>query len=192
MGDKVKGAIGHYNQKYLFPLSYNDLSTIKDWRNSQMEVLRQWKPLTDANQERWYQIVSEDQHLVIFSVMEYSDLNHLQLIGYCGITNIDYINQRGEISFLVDPNRACNPDLYRTDFSAVLYLLCQYGFDELNFHKIFTETFAFRKDHIRILTEFGFRNDGIMREHQYTKGRYWNSIIHSIIRNEWKKIRSAE
>lgn len=192
MDEKGNGSIVYYNQKYLFPLSYEDLSMIKDWRNSQMEILRQWKPLTDANQERWYQIVSDDQNQVIFSIKEYNELNHLQLTGYCGITNIDYINHRGEISFLVDPTRACDPELYRTYFSTVLYLLCQYGFDELNLHKMFTETFDFREEHIKILEDFGFRKDGIMREHHYTKGNYWNSVIHSIIQNEWKKKRRVE
>ncbi len=187
--DKLVGSVGSYNKRYFFPLSKEDLPYIKDWRNSQMDVLRQWRPLGDWNQENWYRIVSEDDHQVIFSIKECNSNSVIKLIGYCGITNIDYINRRGEISFLVDPVRTENIDLYRMDFSAVLNNLCQYGFDGLNLHKLFTETFEFRVNHINILEEFGMRRDGIIREHQYINGKYHNSVIHSILQAEWHQMR---
>lgn len=187
--DKLIGSVGSCNQRYFFPLSKGDLSHIKDWRNSQMDVLRQWRPLSDWNQENWYRIVSEDDHQVIFSIKERNPDATPKLIGYCGITNIDYINRRGEISFLVDPSRGEDVDLYRLDFSAVLNYLCWYGFDGLNLHKLFTETFDFRVSHINILEEFGMHKDGIIREHQYINGKYHNSVIHSILQTEWDQIR---
>jgi len=188
LNDKLIGSVGNYNQRYFFPLSKEDLSLIKDWRNSQIEILRQWKPLLDWDQENWYRVVSEDDHQVIFSIKEH-DCDNIKTIGYCGITNIDYINRRGEISFLVNPSRADNVDLYRLDFFAALNYLCKYGFDELNLHKLFTETFDLRIDHIDILEEFGMHRDGIIREHQYIKGKYHNSIVHSILQSEWDELR---
>jgi len=189
LDDKLIGAVGCFNQRYFFPLSREDLSHIKDWRNSQMDVLRQWRPLSDLNQENWYRVVSEDDHQVIFSIKERNSDTSTKLIGYCGITNIDYINRRGEISFLVDPSRTEDIDLYRLDLSAVLNFLCLYGFDSLNLHKLFTETFDFRVDHINILEEFGMHRDGIIREHQYTNGKYNNSVIRSILQTEWDQMR---
>ena len=183
------GSVGSYDRRYFFPLSKADLSYIKDWRNSQMDVLRQWRPLSDWNQENWYRIVSEDDHQVIFSIKEQDPITETGLIGYCGITNIDYINRRGEISFLVNPSRAKNIDIYRLDFFAVLNYLCHYGFDELNLHKLFTETFEFRVDHMNILEEFGMHKDGIIREHQYINGKYHNSVVHSVLQVEWDHIR---
>lgn len=187
--DKLIGSVGNCNKRYFFPLSKEDLSHIKDWRNSQMDVLRQWRPLSDWNQENWYRIVSEDDHQVVFSIKERNSDAAPELIGYCGITNIDYINRRGEISFLVDPSRAEDIDLYRLDFTAVLNYLCQYGLNELNLHKLFTETFEFRVDHISILEGFGMHRDGIIREHQYINGKYYNSVIHSILQAEWEQMR---
>jgi RimJ/RimL family protein N-acetyltransferase len=187
--DKLTGSVGSCEQRYFYPLSKEDLSYIKDWRNSQIDILRQWRPLTDWNQENWYRIASEDDHQVLFSIKEYKNDALNNLIGYCGITNIDYINRRGEISFLVNPSRVDNIDLYRLDFFAALNFLCRYGFDELNLHKLFTETFDFRRDHLRVLEEFGMHKDGIIREHQFTNGSYHNSIIHSLLQKEWDQIR---
>jgi len=189
--NKLIGSVGCYNHRYFFPLSKEDLSSIKDWRNTQMDILRQWRPLTDRNQENWYHVVSEDNHQVIFSIKECNQDAATQLIGYCGITNIDYINRRGEISFLVDPSRAEDLILYQPDIFAVLNHLCQYGFDRLNLHKLFTETFDFRVKHISLLEQFGMHLDGVIREHQYIRGNYHNSVIHSILQSEWNQIREV-
>ena len=36
-----------FNGKLFFPMEKQLLEKIKEWRNAQMEILRQWKPLTD-------------------------------------------------------------------------------------------------------------------------------------------------
>ncbi|MDY6894123.1 MAG: GNAT family protein [Thermotogota bacterium] len=178
-------SICNFNKRYLCSLSKEHLSKLKDWRNSQMDVLRQFEPLTDYDQEKWFQQISEDDTQVIFSIMVPDEQNNLILIGYCGITNIDFKNRRGEISFLVSPARAQDERLYREDFLSVLNMICKYGFNEINLNKLFTETFAFREYHIKILEEFGFHSDGTLREHQFTNGQYHDSLIHSILCDEW-------
>ncbi len=194
MGDDMKmvresefavGAICSFNGRYLLPISIDHLSKLKDWRNSQMSVLRQWKPLTQYNQDKWFQKISEDDTQVIFAIMIPNGEDDMSFIGYCGIVGIDFVNRRGEISFLVNPVRAQDKKLYQEDFLSVLYMLCWYGFEEINLHKIFTETFAFREYHIKILEEFGFHLDGTLREHNFIDGEYCDSYIHSILFNEW-------
>ena len=191
MDEPGMGMVCNFNKRYLYPLSRGYLPKLKDWRNSQMDVLRQWKPLTDLNQEKWFQEIIDDDTQIIFSIMEPDKEDNLIFIGYCGITGIDFINKRGEISFLVNPVRVQDKKLYREDFLSVLYMLCQYGFEEINLHKLFTETFAFRKDHIKILEDFGFHLDGILREHQFIKSQYHDSFIHSILYDEWLQIKEG-
>ena len=186
------GSISNFNARYLYPLSREHLSKLKDWRNSQMSVLRQWKPLTEYNQEKWFQQISEYNTQVIFAIMIPNEKEkNMSFTGYCGITGVDSINRQGEITFLVNPVRVQDKKLYREDFLSVLYMLCQYGFEEINLHKLFTETFIFRKDHIKILEEFGFHLDGILREHQFIKNQYHNSLIHSILYDEWLQMKEG-
>jgi len=180
-----------YNNRYLCPLEKEHLSKLKEWRNAQMKILRQCIPLTDFHQEKWYAHLKGEKDQVLFSLMA-GEPAKLKFIGYCGITNIDFKNRRGEISFLVDPKRIINKKIYKEDFRAVLYMLCEYGFEELNLNKIFTETFDFRKDHIKILEEFGFRREGKLREQYFGNGKYFNSFIHSILLSEWKLIKKYE
>jgi len=190
MDEPGRGKIDNFNKRSLYPLNREHLSKLKDWRNSQMDILRQWKPLTDYNQEKWFQKISEDNTQVIFAILTPNEKgSNMDFIGYCGITYIDFRNRRGEISFLVSPVRVQDKKLYREDFLSVLYMLCQYGFEKLNLHKIFAETFAFREDHIKILEDFGFHLDGILRDHQFIKNQYQDSLFHSILYDEWLQIK---
>jgi RimJ/RimL family protein N-acetyltransferase len=180
--------LSEFNGRYLCPMEKGFLQTLKRWRNLQINVLRQFKPLTDCDQERWFESLQHDSKQVIFGIITFEEsLKKPTFIGYCGITNIDFKDKRGEISFLVDPHRTTNEKMYRDDFLSVLEMLSRYGFEELNLNKLFTETFSFRDSHIKILEEFGFKREGTLRNHHFTNGQYFDSIIHSILVLEWKR-----
>jgi RimJ/RimL family protein N-acetyltransferase len=174
-----------YNNLYLYALEKEHLSKLKEWRNSQIRILRQYKFLTDFHQKEWYFHLKDSKNQILFALMA-SKSQKTEFIGYCGITNIDFKNRRGEISFLVNPKRASQEKIYEKDILSVLYLLCRYGFEELNLNKVFTETFNFRKEHIKNIENFGFRKEGEFREQYFGNGKYFNSIIHSMILSEWK------
>jgi len=179
------------NDRYLFPLEKKHILKLKEWRNTQMKILRQHILLTDFSQERWYAHLKEDKSQTLFALM-YCTSKKMKFIGYCGITNIDFKNRRGEISFLVNPTRVTKKEVYKKDFLAVLNMLCKHGFEGLNLNKLFTETFEFRKEHIKILEKFSFRKEGELREHYFCNGEYLNSFIHSILSSEWKLLKNKK
>jgi len=161
-----KRTLGKIERKHL-PL-------IKSWRNSQREILRQNKILTDIDQNKWFNFIQKDARQKLFSLFENGNL-----FGYCGLTNIDRENKRAEISFLVNPDRVKNSRTYKEDFLFALSALCNEGFRKLKLNKIFTETFEYRKNHMKILESFGFKKEAVMQKHYYKKGIFYNSIIHS-------------
>lgn len=185
--DESTPPIYRFNRRLLCPLERKHLSKLKEWRNQQIDILRQRKPLTEYHQEKWYPKAMNDENQMLFSIqLEESDTNR-EFIGYCGIVYIDYVNRRGEISFLVSPKRLSDRDLYRIDFLSVLYLVCEFVFGELGLNKLYTETFAFRKTHIDVLEEFGFVLEGRLRDHHFSRGQYNDSLLHSFLLSEWNK-----
>jgi len=171
--------------RYLSPLEYSDLDKIRQWRNSQMRILRQTFPLTDLNQDKWYQVVSFSDNQAVFALVEKKD-GEFCLFGYCGLVNINLASRRAELSFIVDPRRVSDETLYRQDFESALKMLCRFGFSELNLHRIYTETYAFREDHLRILESFGFQREGILRQHCFANDSFHDSIINALLYEEWK------
>ena len=108
-------------------------------------------------------------------------------IGYGGLTYLNWENLRAEISFLVDPVRAKTQATYSKDFFHFLTLLTQVAFEDLGLHRLLTETFSFRKETIKILEDFGFKQEGILREHIYKRHQWYDSIIHGLLSREWRR-----
>ena len=66
-------------------------------RNEQLEILRQFKPISSMEQEEYFYGIHKDQRQVLFSILEEE-----KFIGYCGLTNINYVYGTAEVSFIVD------------------------------------------------------------------------------------------
>ena len=164
------------NAKLLFSnIKKEHLFLIKDWRNQQRDILRQVKLLTDGDQKKWFAKIQKDKTQVLFSITE-----DKKLIGYCGLTNIDYNNKRAEISFLENPKRADNKEMYEKDFLVVLQKLTDYGFSILKLHKIFAETYDFRKNHMKILEKYGFKKEAVLKKHYFKKSKWCDAMVHAI------------
>lgn len=172
----------------LVPIRQEDVESIRLWRNAQIDILRQNKPITSDEQQSYFEKVIwplfKEKHP---KQLLFSFLFDGICIGYGGLTNIDWEMRRAEISFLVNPERitVTDPSQYRSDFTHFLKLICQLAFNTLHLHRLYTETFAFRKSHIAILESCGFKHEGILREHIYKKNSWFDSIMHGLLAKEF-------
>lgn len=170
----------------LVPYRHEDLTKIMQWRNVQIDVLRQKKPLTEEDQKRYFKNVirptfeSREPPIMLFSFLK-DDI----CIGYGGLVYINWEARRAEVSFLVDPKRAKDKQVYEQDFSHYLTLLKQIAFDDLKLNRIYAETYAIRKSHLEVLEKNGFKYEGRMCEHAKIKGRIVDSFIHAVLRRNY-------
>jgi len=85
------------------PIRKIDRYRIMDWRNTQLQHLRQDKKLTIEDQDIYFETViseslnDDNPKLLLFSY-DYLD----SFCGYGGLVHIDYENSKAELSFLVD------------------------------------------------------------------------------------------
>jgi len=167
------------------PLRKQDMELIRVWRNEQMDILRQQKPLSEADQVKYYDEVikpsfSEDYpRQILFNIL----LND-KLIGYGGLTYIDWISKKAEISFIIDTKRNSDKGLLKEDFSHFLKLLLIVTFKELRFHRLLSENYDNRKELIEVLIKHGFILEGILRDHMLKDNKWVNSHIYAILENE--------
>lgn len=173
----------------LAPLRQADMEQIRLWRNDQMDVLRQNTEISSLQQKTYFQEVIEptwiqaQPKLILFSFLFQN-----VCIGYGGLTHIDWEASRAEVSFLVDPWRTQDFTHYQRDFLHFLKLICQVAFAELHLHRLFTETFAFRSEHIKILEHFGFKLEGILKEHIFKGNQRHDSVMHGFLFKEWNHV----
>lgn len=170
------------NEPYqIVPIRYEDLFAIKSWRNDQMTILRQNEVLTDGMQQKYYDnflkpsFSEKHPKQILFSY-----LKNNTCIGYGGIVHIDWSSQRGELSFLLDTKKAADPNIYSHDFGIFLELIKRVAFEDLKFHRLFTETFDIRPLHILVLEKHGFVYEGRMRDHVFIENHYVDSLLHGI------------
>lgn len=166
----------------LRPLRWEDQEPIRQWRNEQIDILRQVTPLTVEAQDTYYREViarqfKEKHPQQILWALEEDET----LIGYGGLVHIMWSDARGEVSFLTDTSRLTNH--FESDWSVFLDLLISLARDELRFHKLTTETYSSRPQLIPILESRGFVLEGILREHHRIDESFVDSLVHGLLLN---------
>tara|TARA_B110000495_G_C23000886_1_gene590679 strand:+ start:275 stop:835 length:561 start_codon:yes stop_codon:yes gene_type:complete len=165
----------------LIPIREEDIQSIRNWRNSQIDVLRQKKVISEKEQQEYYEkILKKDFYKnnpeqILFSVLLKS-----QCIGYGGLVHIDWEQKSAELSFLNETSRANNFELYFKDFSKFLKIITQIAFDDIKFNQLVTETYNTRPKTIEILKKFGFKNKNTLKNHVEINGKLIDSLILSL------------
>lgn len=181
------------NDYELVPLREEDLLNIKDWRNEQIDILRQKAPLSTEDQIRYYERVVRPLFLSPTPAqLLFSFLFEGKCIGYGGLVHISWADKRGEVSFLAETERALNNELYAIDFENYITIFTQIVFEDLKFNRISGETYSFRKFHISILEKFGFIREGVMRRHIIDGNTFYDSIVHGLLADDYKLKKNAK
>jgi RimJ/RimL family protein N-acetyltransferase len=169
----------------LTSLRNEDRYEIMNWRNEQITILRQKKPLTKEDQDKYFndvistlfQVENPKQILFSFLKGEY-------LIGYGGLVHIDWESKNGEISFLVSTNRSLNKALFEADFSEYLSMIVTIAFSHLMFIKLTTTVYNVheRHDYIEIIEKFGFKREGLLEKQIFIQDELRSVFIYSYFR----------
>lgn len=163
----------------IIPIRDQDKFLIMQWRNEQMDILRQQEALTEEMQSRYFEmVVNRERNMLHPNQILVSYLKNNRLIGYGGLVHINWIDRRGEVSFLLESKRNENSELLCREYSIFLSFIKILAFDKLHFNKITTEAFDIRPQIIQTLEENGFVLEGRLRDHNFIKGKFVDSIIH--------------
>lgn len=65
-------------------------------------------------------------------------------------------------------------------------LITEYGFNELNYHRIAARAYEENEGSKRVWEKLGFEKEGELREHTYINGEFQTVFVYGIIENEWK------
>lgn len=168
-------------------ITRNDLPHLLEWRNAQQSVLRQQKPLFLEDQEWWWTNSVEPSYVCAEPQIVLLALDRGRGISsYGGLTNIDCLSLRAEVSFLAETGLARDAARYVTELHESLRMYSYLAFDLLGLRRLFTETWAFRVQHIQHLEDFGFRPEGRMRQHVIKDGRPVDAVIHGLLADDWR------
>lgn len=163
-------------------LKKTDIEKLRIWRNTQRKVLRQNKILSKREQYIYFnEYILKQTKKKFPEVILFAFKNEKKLIGYGGFVYISWSNKRAELSFLLDTDITFNKKLYK-NYSNIYYrLVKKLAFEKIKFKRLFTETFSYRVNHIKILQNAGFKKEGTLRKHYIKNKKSVNVIVHSIV-----------
>lgn len=157
-----------------------DLPFLRDWRNivEFRKNFREVRELSLVDQESWFDHLQKTKHInYMFTIV---DLDTQEPIGAAGLLYINWIIRSADFSFYIgDDNKYIGNDGIAKEATQ---LLIDYGFKNLNLHKIWMELYEFDKEKIKFFTnEFKFKQDGLLRDNCFEGGLYHDSLIISLL-----------
>jgi RimJ/RimL family protein N-acetyltransferase len=157
-----------------------DLKLLRDWRNISnfRRNFREVRELSLTDQEAWFDHLQKTKHInYMFTIV---DLDTQKPIGAAGLLYINWIIRSADFSFYIGDDEAYIDDKGLAEEAT--QLLINYGFNNLNLHKIWMELYEFDKVKIDFfMTKFGFKKDGVLRDNCFEDGKYFDSFLISKI-----------
>lgn len=108
-------------------------------------------------------------------------LRNGELIGTCGVRTEDEENQQASFGCAI-----ARPYWGKGLAFEASYRIIDYGFSTLPLHRIFAETNSENARARSLAERLGMKLEGELRHNRFFRGRWWNTVIYSILRDEWK------
>lgn len=165
------------------PIAEKDLPLILKNRNSKhvMDFSGQNDFLTMYDQRKWYTSLLGDKsksQFCIFKSLSLEDYenNKQVFVGVVGLQKIDLTHRNAEFNIFIQQSET------RKGYGEkALDFIINYGFSNLNLHKIYGVTF-FNNPAQYLFEKVGFKKEGVLKEEYYKNGSYVDAIRYGILR----------
>ena len=143
-----------------------------------------WREHTDIEYTRDYlNYISGRYALGSFFDWALIDRESRRMIGTCGFTRIDTVNNSAEIGYVL------NPDFHRRGFgSEAVRRVLKFGFEELGLQRIEARFMQGNEASLALMKSVGMTFEGYMRDLMLVKGKYRTIGVSSILRSEYEEI----
>ena len=161
-----------------------DGSLLKEWLNNQavnFYLEMSYRPYRDKEVKDFTDKALNSEKNVVFSILE---KKKKQVIGTCGLYDIDFISKRAQLNILIGEEKYLSNG-YGTD---AVKVLTSYGFERLGLNSIHLGVNSENKRAIKSYEKSGFVCDGERRHFIFTNNRFYNMIMMSILVSEYQKL----
>ena len=175
-------------RKKIIKLKYLNIKKIK---KNEIEILRKernaaeirskmlsQKVITKKDQKSWFKNIVKSKNSEFFNIY-YNKI----LIGSGSIKNIDYQNKRSTWGFYIFKKF--------TGIFGVMsqYKIIEYAFKKYKLNKLYGETISTNYKILNIHKKFGFKTEGVLKDHLIIKDKKIDIILTALFRNDWINIK---
>jgi RimJ/RimL family protein N-acetyltransferase len=165
---------------YLRPLDRADAPAFVTWLNDPdvARFLRAYRPMTLSAEEAFIDAIGKGEDMGLAIVLRDGD----RLIGGAGLHEIDQRCRRAQFGIVIGDREQWGKG-YGTE---VTRLMVGYAFETLNLNRVWLLVYEYNPRGVRSYEKVGFRREGVLRQDTFRDGRYWDTIVMGILREEWK------
>jgi len=103
-------------------------------------------------------------------------------IGRIGFSRINWVSRNANIFAMIG-----EPEYWGKGIAGeASKLLINYGFTELNLHKIYSGVFTPNTRSLRAAEKLGFEKEGVLKEEMYVDGQYHDIHKFALFKRDWK------
>jgi RimJ/RimL family protein N-acetyltransferase len=167
---------------YLRPLEREDAPAIVPWFNDPevIRTLRRYLPLTLVEEQEFIDHLRNSDHDLALSIaLKESD----RLIGVTGLHEIDYKNRHAGLGILIGDKSEWG----KGHGTEAARLLIGYAFDTLNMNRVWLHVYEYNARGLRSYEKLGFQREGVLRQDNFRDGRYWDTIVMAVLRQDWTR-----
>jgi RimJ/RimL family protein N-acetyltransferase len=103
-------------------------------------------------------------------------------IGATGLEKINKRNKSATFGIVIGDKNYWSKG-YGTESAK---LILDFGFKKLKLHRIQLDVYSYNPRAIKLYKKLGFKKEGIKREHNFYKGKFYDTILMSVLSREWK------
>jgi RimJ/RimL family protein N-acetyltransferase len=156
-----------------------------DWFNDELvcQTLQKHVFPNDPNsQVEFFRGIQKDRSIIQLGIMP---KDSEKLIGVVSLSRIHCVNRNAEFSIVIG-----DPEQQRQNHSLeALKLLYEHGFYTMNLHKIYGGSLESLVGWLETIKKvFGFKDEGVWREHVFKDGRYMDVHRVGLLRKDFKKL----
>jgi [ribosomal protein S5]-alanine N-acetyltransferase len=166
---------------YLRPLEADDARTVQPWFNDPEVLcfLARCRPMTLAEEEAFLRKLAEGpDNVALGVVVRATD----KLIGTAGLHQFDHRSRQAAFGISLGDKAAWGRG-YGTE---VTRLVVGHAFETLNFNRVWLHVYEFNPRAVHVYEKVGFRHEGRLRQAFFRDGRYWDTLVMGILREEWR------
>ena len=163
---------------YLSPMSLEDAERYVTWLND----LRTTRFLTLSaaqvtlhGEREAVQALSKDHNYAIV------ERERDELIGNCGFFDVETTHRSAEVGIFIGDEERRGEGLG----AEALRLLCDYGFNVLNFRSVHLRVYAYNQQAIACYRKAGFKEAGRLREAHFYGGSYHDLVLMDFLAEEF-------
>jgi [ribosomal protein S5]-alanine N-acetyltransferase len=168
---------------YLRPVEAEDAAIVVPWFNDPdvTRLLLRYRPLTLAEEIEFLQRMrSSETDLVLGIALCETDA----LIGMTGLHHIEARNRHASFGISIGEKQHWGKG-YGTEATG---LVIRHAFQTLNLNRLWLHVYEYNTRAIRVYEKLGFRMEGRLRQDTFREGRYWDTLVMGVLREEVESV----